>query len=80
MQAKLTLRLDEALIRKAKRVSARSGKSVSRLVADYITLLDDEVGDEPDVLTDRVRLLMGVMADSWLTEEDHRAHQEAKHR
>jgi hypothetical protein len=80
MQAKLTLRLDEALIRKAKRVSARSGKSVSRLVADYITLLDDEEGDDPEVLTDRVRALVGIIAGSGLDEADHRAHLEAKHR
>ncbi|MBE0418315.1 MAG: hypothetical protein IBX63_11175 [Coriobacteriia bacterium] len=44
MGTKLTLRLDEDLIRRAKRHSARSGKSVSRLVADYFALIADAIG------------------------------------
>lgn len=79
MQTKLTLRLDEALIGKAKRYSARSGKSVSRLVADYFTLLPDD--DEAAVaLTPRVRSLVGLLAGSGLSGDDDRAHLEAKHR
>ena len=35
MQTKLTLRLDDWLIRKAKRFSKKTGKSVSKIVADY---------------------------------------------
>lgn len=42
MNAKLTLRLDEARIERAKRYAARSGKSVSRLVEDYFAALPDE--------------------------------------
>jgi hypothetical protein len=38
MHRKLTLRLDEALIHKMKRISKKSGKSVSRMVADYFSL------------------------------------------
>ncbi len=35
MQTKLTLRLDEALIQRAKAEARRTGKSVSQLVAEY---------------------------------------------
>jgi len=38
VNTKLTLRLDDELIRSAKRYAGRSGKSVSRLVADYCGL------------------------------------------
>ncbi len=43
MQTKLTLRLDEKLIRRAKKTSARNGKSVSQLVADFFATLDENV-------------------------------------
>ena len=42
MKTKLTLRLDDQLIRKAKDYSDRSGKSVSRLVADYFSLIESD--------------------------------------
>ncbi len=35
MQTKLTLRMDEELIRKAKRFSRKTGRSLSRIVADF---------------------------------------------
>ena len=38
MQTKLTLRLDEELIGVAKAFARSSGKSVSRIVADYFAL------------------------------------------
>ena len=46
MNAKLTLRLDEARIERAKRYAARSGKSVSRLVEDYFAALPDETASQ----------------------------------
>jgi hypothetical protein len=55
VDTKLTLRLDEALIRRAKRPSALSGKSVSRLVADYFALVDAVDSEAPGALTPRVR-------------------------
>jgi len=78
MNAKLTLRLDEELIGRAKRHSARSGKSVSRLVADYFALID--VDQPATEATPRVRSLRGVLAGSGLDEIDHRRHLESKHR
>ena len=40
MQNKLTLRIDEKLIAKAKAFAKSNGKSVSQIVADYFNLLD----------------------------------------
>jgi len=47
MQKKLTLRLDETLIQRAKFYSKRTGKSVSQIVADYFALIDEWAGKEP---------------------------------
>jgi len=80
MQTKLTLRVDEKLVRKARRYSKRSGKSISRLVADYLTLIN--AGEEMDEreLTPRVRSLLGALAGGKVAEEDYRRHLEEKQR
>lgn len=75
---KLTLRMDEELIGRAKRHSEKSGKSVSRLVADYFALIDDD-SITLDV-SPRVRSLRGVLAGAKLDERDYRRHLEDKHR
>ena len=83
MQTKLTLRVDDALIRKAKRYSRKSGKSVSRLVADYLSNIDagrDVSGRE---LTPWVRSLVGAWTRGRarrVSEEDYRRHLEKKYR
>jgi len=40
MNTKLTLRLDEDLIERAQRYSDATGKSLSKLVADYFALIE----------------------------------------
>jgi hypothetical protein len=79
MNTKLTLRLDDALIAKAKRYAASAGKSVSQLVAEYFSLLD---ADSPQVaeLSPRVRGLLGALRGAGATEADYRRHLEEKHR
>jgi len=42
MNTKLTLRLDDNLIKSAKRYSAKTGKSVSAIVADYFVIIKNE--------------------------------------
>lgn len=80
MNTKLTLRLDDQLIRNAKRYSSRSGKSVSRLVADYFALIDAS-GDIPGTeITPRVRSLIGALKGATVTEADYRRHLEEKYR
>ena len=77
MNTKLTVRLDEELIARAKRHSADTGRSVSQLVADFFSLIEAQ---EPGVeITPRVRALRGVLAGSGLDEGDYRCHLEIKH-
>lgn len=80
MNTKLTLRLDDELIRSAKRYSSKSGKSISRLVADYFALIDAGEEVHGTELTPRVRSLFGALVGSPVTEQDYRRHLEEKHR
>ncbi len=80
MQTKLTLRLDDALIRTAKRYSSKSGKSVSQLVEDYFSLINSGLDASAKELTPRVRSLLGALAGTRLSEDDYKRHLEGKHR
>jgi len=42
MTTKLTLRLDETVINKAKKIASRKGVSLSRMVADYFKAVADQ--------------------------------------
>ncbi len=79
MQTKLTLRMEEALVRRAKRYSARSGRSVSRLVSDYFALIDSGLDANAAELTPRVQSLIGALAQRDVAEEDYKRHIEQKH-
>ena len=80
MNTKLTLRLDDELIRAAKQYAGRSGKSVSRLVADYFALFDADTASTDAELTPRVRRLFGALSGSPVDEQDYRRYLEDKHR
>lgn len=75
MQTKLTLRMDEDLIRLAKAFARSSGKSVSRIVADYFALLGDKNSDIS--ITPAVRSLRGSLRGA--DEEDYRRYLEEKY-
>lgn len=79
MKTKLTLRLDDELINRAKRYSDRSGKSVSQLVADYFALIETDERIPGTELTPRVRSMIGSLKGASTTEEDYRRHLEEKH-
>ena len=76
---KLTLRLDDELIRQAKAYAKRSGKSVSRLVADYFSMLGSDLDNEQLNVTPKVRTLWGALRDGTDDENTYRAHLEKKH-
>jgi len=78
MNEKLTLRLDRALVEKAKRYGRAHGKSVSRLVADYFALLeeDEQAGERLPLLTATLR---GALESHQVSEDDHRAHLQQKY-
>ena len=63
MQTKLTLRLDDELIDRAKQYAERSGRSVSQIVADYFALLDKEFSDGEDALTPIVASMRGSLTE-----------------
>ncbi len=79
MNTKLTLRMDKELIESAKNRANRSGKSVSRLVADYFYLLEKSGEQEQVPLTPGVRRLKGSLKDSGLDESDYKRYLENKY-
>jgi hypothetical protein len=79
MQTKLTLRIDEDLIERAKSYARKSGKSVSQLVSDYLDLLPEPGQRQPRPLTPIVESLRGSLAGSGLDEDDYRRHLEKKY-
>jgi hypothetical protein len=83
MQTKLTLRLDAALIRRAKAYAEARGKSVSQVVADFFTAL--EPGEQAEAsaaaeLPPITRSLYGRLAGADVDEEAYHRHLEEKHR
>lgn len=60
MNAKLTLTIEESLVKKAKRYAQAKKRSLSDLVENYFRILAEEgAGDEDIELTPAVRSLMG---------------------
>ena len=74
MQTKLTLRLDERLIKQAKKYARQTGKSVSQMVADYFTLLGPSEMRDNSQYTHTVQSLKGVLRSGGVDEEDYRRH------
>jgi hypothetical protein len=49
MTTKLTLSLDKEVIKKAKKVAARQGMSLSKLVEKLLKRMDEDPGDNEDL-------------------------------
>ena len=79
MHTKLTLRLDEKLVRRAKAHAKRAGKSVSQMVADYFALLGVQPEDDALELTPTVRSLKGALRGAEIDAEDYRRHLREKY-
>lgn len=79
MRTKLTLRLEQELIERAKEIARRRGKSVSRMVADYFRTLESVETDDRE-LAPLTRSLRGILREAHVDEEDYRRHLEEKHR
>jgi hypothetical protein len=78
MNTKLTLRMDEALVRQAKIQAAKRGKSVSRMFVEFV---DSLAGSKPDNgrLPPVTGSLLGVMKGHRVSEKDYRKHLREKH-
>lgn len=79
MQTKLTLRIDDNLIKRAKAYAKRTGKSVSQMVADYFVLLGPRAKDESFKLTPTVRSLKGALRGADVDLSDYKRHLEEKY-
>lgn len=78
MNTKLTLRIDEAIVRKAKMEAKRRGKSVSRMVAEFI----ESIGSRPDsekILPPITASLVGILKGQEISEDDYKAHLREKY-
>lgn len=79
MNTKLTLRLDEKLIKRAKAYARRSGKSVSQIVADFFVLLGPRDDGSTAQYTPVVKSLKGVLSDKKIDDADYKRHLEEKY-
>jgi hypothetical protein len=79
VQTKLTLRLDDQLIRRAKAIAKRRGKSVSEMVAEYFRLLGSRSSRGAEELSPTVQSLKGVLKEPGLDRKDYRQHLEDRY-
>ncbi len=57
MITKLTLSIDEEVIKKAKQLSRRKGKSISKMVEEYLTNISEREGEKESIV-DRIDKIM----------------------
>ena len=74
MNTKLTLRLDDHLIKSAKKYSTQSGKSVSRIVSDFFVIIKNEKLKKSSPVTPTVQSLRGILKDAGFSEKDYKSH------
>ncbi len=80
MHTKLTLRMDDNLIESAKEHSAKTGKSVSRIVADLFEIIKNEKLKKREYpLTPTVRTLKGVLKGKPVDEKEYKKYLEEKY-
>ena len=79
MQTKLTLRLEKHLVELAKAYASSQGKSVSRMVADYFILLNENQDTKNDELAPIARSLKGSLGKTQVDESDYKKYLEEKY-
>jgi len=79
MNSKLTLRMDDNLIESAKKYSAKTGKSVSRIVADLFEIIQNEKTGKKYSITPAVLSLKGALKGKTVDEKDYRNYLEEKY-
>ena len=79
MQTRLTPRLDGRLVRHARQYAARSGKSLSQMVAEYFSAITSPK-ESPSELTPAVSRLKGAIEGTNAAPEEYGAYLEKKHR
>lgn len=79
MHTKLTLRIESAVIDRAKKLAKKNGKSLSQMVSEYFAHLEGP-RDSNGKLGPVTRRLKGVLRGSGVDEADYRAYLQKKHR
>ena len=79
MKTKLTLRIDEELISKAKKIADQNDTSVSKMVADFFSILEQSSGKFDKNLAPITTSLSGILKNRKITEQDYRSYLEAKY-
>lgn len=79
MNTKLTLRMDDNLIESAKEHAAKTGKSVSRIVADLFEIIKNEKLKREYPLTPTVRSLKGALKGKPVDGEAYKKYLEEKY-
>lgn len=79
MNTKLTLRLDDHLIKSAKEYSAKTGKSLSKIVSDFFVIIKNEKLERTSSVTPAVQSLKGILKDSKFSENDYKSYLEEKY-
>ncbi len=79
MNTKLTLRLDEQLIDRAKRTAEKRGKSVSQMVSEFFDALEDGPRTKP-ALPPMTSALLGSLRGTSVSREAYRRHLRNKYR
>jgi hypothetical protein len=70
--------MDESIVRKAKIEAKRRGKSVSRMVAEFIESIGLEQTSEKD-LPPTTASLVGILKGKEISEEDYKKHLQEKY-
>jgi len=79
MNTKLTLRLDDKLIESAKEYSTKTGKSVSRIVANLFEIIKNEELKKELEFPPAVSSLKGALKGKGFNEKDYKKHLEEKY-
>ena len=79
MNTKLTLRLDDHLIASAKEYSAKTGKSVSKIVSDLFVIIKNEKLKENTPITPTVQSLRGILKNTDISKSDYKNYLEEKY-
>ncbi len=76
MNSKLTLRLDESLIKFAKEYSEQTGKPVSRIVANLFEMIKNEklTKESKDTVPPTVSSLRGILKGKKINENEYKKH------
>jgi hypothetical protein len=78
MHTKLTLRMDEERIRRAKEEASRRGKSVSQMVGEFVDSLGSPRGEAAE-LPPITASLVGLLKGAGVSEADYKKHLKEKH-